>query len=376
MKKHFLPLTYVVLILSAFFSSCSSDDSTNDDQDTFIVDGKLIIESVSATTIKVSYDGINRNKLNYGIRKVGEEIFVEKSVNTDGTSISELIPAQTYEVTLLVKGDPDFKSEIKKVTTQPFSSFEDQSTKVRPRGELFYSEIGFNHQLKTDVFNETATLNFFFVNKDDESDKKAITHVYTNGNLGFETPKDWGSEPYEELRYYYLCYQVDGGEIKKIVSPEFPEKNITFVVYNPEPHISEVKSIEKIDNCSGNTYYKLDFKGFFMNTLDVEFFNQRYFKNSTAFITRDDDNSEFILNQENAGCRKYNRIVLKEEVYLDPEDTFGMYRLHTSKHITIQQIESVTPDFKFTTGDYKIRIVFSNDAGDFYDTNTFSFTIP
>ncbi|WP_271785271.1 hypothetical protein, partial [Aquimarina algiphila] len=307
MKKQFLNSTTLLIVFSLLFYSCSSsDDSSPEDQGGVTIDGKLIIKRVDANTVVLEYDGTSANKLSYGIRKTGEQTFEKKSVSSVETHITELIPAQQYEVTLLATGDTDFKSEIKTVITQPFNTFEDQSTKVEPLGELFYSEIGFNHQLKTDVFNENANLKFFFVHKDNENEKIESVHTYTNGILTFEAPKDWGSEPYEELRYYYLSYQVDGGDITKISQPEFPESYITFVVYNPTPHITKVESIEKIENCGGNTYYKLKFDGFFINNLDFELRNHRYFKSSTAFITRDDDNTEFIIDEGRiSGCQYY-----------------------------------------------------------------------
>ncbi|WP_271729877.1 hypothetical protein [Aquimarina algiphila] len=378
MKKQFLNSTTLLIVFSLLFYSCSSsDDSSPEDQGGVTIDGKLIVKRVDANTIVLEYDGTSANKLSYGIRKAGEQTFEKKIVNSVETHITELTPAQQYEVTLLATGDTDFKSEIKTVITQPFNTFEDQSTKVRRYGELFYSEIGFKHQLKTDVFNENANLKFFFVHKDNENEKVESVHTYTNGILSFEAPKDWGSEPYEELRYYYLSYQVDGGDIIKISEPETPENYITFVMYNPTPHITEVESIEKIDNCGGNTYYNLKFNGFFHSTIFAEFYIHREFKKSTAFITRDDDNTEFIIDEGRiSGCQYYNRNFVKEEIYLDPKQPIGMNRLHTNKHISIQQLESTTTDAKFTSGSYKIRIVFSNDAGDFYDTNTFSFTLP
>lgn len=376
MKKQLLRTIIVLFSISLFFYSCSTDDSIKN-QNEPKVDGELLIKKTGANTIILEYNGTSEPRLKYGIRKAGEQTFEEKTLSSSvETSINQLIPAQRYEVTLLLAGNPDFKSEIKTVTTQPFNTFEDQSTKVRRYIELSYSEIGFKHQLKTDVFNENANLTFFFVNKDNENDKIKTAHTYTDGILNFEAPKGWGSEPYEELRYYYLCYQIDGGEITKISAPETLEKNITFVVFNPTPQITEVKSIKKIDNCGGNTYYNLKFNGFFMNRLEFEFNSHRFFENSTAFITRDDDNTEYILTEESNGCRHYNRSVVKEHLGINPSDSNGMHRFHTSKYVSIQKLESTTPDFKFTTGDYKIRIVFSNDAGDFYETNTFPFTLP
>ncbi len=364
-----LQKTFLVIIFMTTLLSCSSDDG--DDGSTSTINGDIEITKLSATTVTFGFEGIFSGDIKYGLRKEGETDFKEIAYESTGNSIIDLLPAQKYELTILLDGNDQNDKKIS-FTTPPFNFAKDVNSKIVTSNlNVFYSEKGFVHKLEPDVYNKDAVLTFLLIAEGDQKQIK-LTHTYSDNKINFTIPESSiVDEPYEEFRLFHLAYQIANGEVIKMTANNEPDVNVSFYVFNPTPIITGIEPIET-ETCSGNKNYKLKLNGHFMSTWPFE--EQVYYKllNSQVVITRDDDNTEIILNQEDLGCTSYSRYFVKEEASV----SFSFIKLHTDKHILIKYPESTVLDSKFTTGEYKIKITFSNDNGAFYETNNFSFTLP
>jgi len=363
---------FLIITLSSILFSCSSDsDEAASEPD---LQGDLKINTIDATKVSFDFDGNLIDLINsgygYGIRKEGESVFTKIPFSIGETIANDLVPAQQYELAILLN-ENIFENKLVAFSTPPFDSIQDVNSKINPGLNTFYSEKGFAHSLKTDVFNTDANLVFFLVDEEDESKKIELTHTYLDGAINFTIPEVAVSdEPYEEFKKYHLAYQLDGKEIIKIDGFDVGT-NFTFFVFNPTPVITEVESI-KTENCKGNNSYRLRLKGHLFSSWPFEQQVYYNFLTSTAVITRDDDNTKIILEEETLDCIQYNRFFVKEEASV----AFSFIKLHTDKNIIIKYPESTIENAKFTTGNYKIKITFNRGVDDFYETNEFPFTLP
>ncbi|WP_378187308.1 hypothetical protein ACE939_03035 [Aquimarina sp. W85] len=361
----------LILIMTSIAFSCSND--SDEDTNGATIQGDLKIENIKATLVSYSFEGtlsgISSSDYKLGLRKEGEDTFEEIFLTTSIQFLYDLTPAQRYELAIIKDGKVYDNKSIK-FSTLPFNTIEDLNSKIKPDGHYFYSERGFTHKLKSDVLNKDANIKFFFVEENGDS-SLALSHNFVDGTINFTVPEDAVSnEPYEEYKIYHLAYQLGDTEIVKI-NKEDSDVSLTFYVFNPTPIITQVNSITT-ENCLGNKTYALSFKGHFFSSWPFEEQVYYNYKNSTAIITRDDDNTEIMLEKERLDCIEYNKFFSKEEASI----SFSLVKLHTDKTIYIRHPETTIENNKFTSGNYKIRITFNNGADDFKETNTFPFTLP
>lgn len=376
--KHYYKNTLLIWGILFISGSCS------DNSDPFIpeVNGDITVNQIQAEKAQVKLNGsANTESFNFAVRKKGETNFTKVPSSSSSlfeAELSDLIPAQDYELTILADEIPNLNFEIIEFTTPPFNTIEDQNSKILNRKFNYYSERGFEHKLLPDTYNENANIAYYLIAINDESEIIELSHSFVDGLINFTIPDNLLSyESYEEVKDYYLAFSLNGGILHKIVFQEVFETFINFeghiswIVFNPEPKITGVDYIKE-ELCSGETQYELSFSGYFFNKL-FEGSTNYFFNTSTAVITRLDDQSEILMNEERLQCIVYERLTNKDQV----TSPFGWNYLHLHKKLLIRYPDTNTGGAKFTSGDYKIKITFSSiDTGDFFETNEFEFTLP
>ncbi len=372
MKKVNLFRIVVLLQICCLAYACSSDDGNDGVNSDFDTNAQLSLVEVNATSVEVNLDRSSIANMGIGIRKQGETSFQlvsEYGAFGDTGAFDALEPAQNYEMTLLIKGLDKFPFEILKFTTLPFNVINSNNSEIRTYN--IFSEKGFVHEFTPDTFNDKADLKFYFVDEADPTVKKELKHQFIDNKITFTVPENSVSDtPYEEFHNYNLGYQVGNGDLEFITTTSNSEDlKLVYTVFNPNPQITELRSIESLSGCGSNGGYELNFRGHFFSSFDSV---DTYYEKSTAIITRIDDGSEFIIQEESFDCLSYDRLWLKDLI----EMPSGMVKKHTDKLIRIGHPRGTTPGAVFDSGDYKIKITFSKDVDDFFETNDFSFTLP
>jgi hypothetical protein len=344
-------------------SSCSSDDSEGPVQ--FDANAKLEIVKVNATSVNLNYSTNSFSNLAVGIRKEGETEFgLRTGYNTNNFTRDGLEPAQKYEMTLLVSGSDELKFDIIKFTTLPFDE---------AKGLTFhlYSERGYVHEIEPDVYNADASIKFYLIGESDPNIKIELPYTMTDGKIKFEIPNSTLSdEPYQEYQNYNFGYQVGEGSILLAPIPNRASiENIVISVFNKKPYIESIVGNDR-RSCQNTPIYDLRFKGTFFS-----FFNSaRYpFEQTKAVITRIDNGTQFIMDEESIECKTYER-------FSSPDFKLptGIIKNHTNRTVHIKYPKSTQPNTMFAPGDYKIKVTFSNQGNgpdDFYETNEFLFTL-
>lgn len=354
---------YCVILVLCCIASCS--DENDDINPTFDSNSTFTIENVTTSTIKLKYSGTTLNALQYGIRKVGTQEFKAYDTFQD---ITDLEPAQEYEITLMVSDTKELPFEIIKFITPPFDyiTTEEDSSILR---RTSYSEQNFKHELTPNITSDLSQTKFFWISTTDITRQFQLSYSVTNGKIVFTAPKgSILSTPYQEYHIYYLAYQINNSEIQPF-KQNFSGllEDAFFVVFNTTPQITETVYI-KNSLCQGNKIYELSFQGYFFN-------NQKH-PSSTAIITRLDDGLEIILTEDIDGisenCREFDRYLTLNSFDDSPA---GLERLHYNTLVGIKLQETLTGNSKFTTGDYKIKLTFSNGKDDFFETNEYPFTL-
>ena len=378
MKNLFQNLTLVVLVVLTFVSCSSSDEP-------FIltVEGEIFMEQIQAERASARLNGsANSEDFYFAIREKGVTNFAR--INSSGSSLFEveltgLVPAQEYELTILADENPNLNFEIVEFMTPPFNTMEDQNSTISNRRYNYYSEVGFEHQLQPDTYNENANIEYYLIGVQNENEVLPLSHTYTNGLITFTIPNDLLSdEPYEEIKDYYLGYSIREGEVHKIPFQEiFPntvvfDGYISLIVFNPQPQITGVEYVRE-ETCSAEKQYELNFSGYFFNKL-FEGSTNYYFDNAIAVVTRVGSQSEILIEEQVLQCIVFDRLTNTDQV----TSSFGFNYLHLHKNLLIEYPDTNTGDVVFTSGDYKIKITFSSsaDPSAFAETNDFEFTLP
>ncbi len=361
-------LIFIIALLS-YACSSDSDNGSNDEGGpaTFDQNATISIGTVEASRVKLNFSGTSNN-LNFGLRKSGEQDFVKIDFTND--FIPNLEPAQEYEVTLLVNGLIELPFSVLKFTTAPLDFFSSiNSDKV---GNNIYSEIGFEHELGIGFTDENTSsdlsnpFKLFLISTSDAARKIELTTTITDGKIMFKIPEEaLSSSVYEAIHDYNIRYEVNEvfGLVKELQNEG---RDLVFSVLNPKPYIEEV--VVGTDICETVDRYVLRLTGNFLNNVFPT--RNYYFLNSTLIITRVDDNSTITLEEKQEGCIEFVRNLGQGEL------PSGLVGIHTAIRGKIAYPETNTAMVKFTTGDYKMKITFSNAEGDFYETNEYEFTLP
>lgn len=367
-SKQLFKIPVLMAFMASFLFSCSSDSG---DTDIPPFQGDIEIKQVMANKVTIRLNGSTTSGISYGVREEGESAYIKTPTSLGEVVINDLLPATKYELTLFANEVPDFTYKVIKFTTPPFNTIEDKNSKIPNRVFNYYSEKGFKHSLRPDVFNENANIKFFFIDQEDSNKTIELTYTYANGLINFTVPENSiSSEPYQEVKGYYLGYKLGNENIEKLNYENDLNAFITFAVFNPDPKITGVNYIKE-DRCSGKKEYRLNFSGYFFSNLFEDRYNY-YFDTSTIFITRLDDQSEIVLQEKSIDCITYYRSVNSNIV-----SPFGLNYLHIVKTIELHYPDIDASGVKFTKGDYKMKITFSsNEVNNFYETNTFLFTLP
>lgn len=356
--------TLSILVSIHLFLSCSKDEEPAPQ---FEEGAHIIVDNIKATSVELSLTGGPPHGFSaqYLVRKKGETDF--EAFEYRGRINVSVEPGFIYEVTMKVSGIDGYPLGMVEFVTPPFDyittfNSEDGILKVN-------SEVNFKHELTVNISNVPSGLSLSLVNIDDLSKVIQLNDLTVNsGQISFTIPDETLSDdPYQYYQGFYLQYNVQ--EYKGYVNVEEifgKDTPIIFYVQNPKPHIENIQIYEDV-KCNLPSY-RLSMVGYF---LGGQFDNSLYkIDNYVAIITRIDNGSEIIID-ESTECISFEKYFRYS--YISHETSLKTIHELRSIYITHPKID--TEEVKFTTGDYKIKITFSNEEGDYYETNEFKFTL-
>lgn len=386
MKSTLIKRVFTIIIVALCFS-CSKDSEDNDE---VVVEydkqSQLHITDVATNYAKFAIEATRyMSLLSVGLREKGQgeftiiDLLPELHHSSDTNTwmqfgVSPNLKVNTiYEVTILVEGlNGQTPFQIKEFRTPPFDYLHNFNSKQR--GSYVWSTTKFYHEAEIALLNgdfDENILNnmeFFLEATTDSSDKYNIDYTYENGKLKFIMPEDiLSSENYIEYKDFYLKYSIDNAEMEMSKSGTANE-NLIFTVFNSKPHFEKLAFVEK-KSCKGLPSYELTFVGNFMNVFKSFNDGLYYFEKSTLIITRVDNGDQTILSEDGSQCISFKRHPRSG----NNSTSSDLPKLHLSGTLDLNHIETTEGIFKFTTGEYTVKLTFSNENGDFYETEEFTF---
>src|SRR5690606_8130400 len=302
MKLKTLHLNLIFIATVFMFIACSSDNDEEYLKLKYNENAKITIKEVKANSILVEFDGEILNSQSWYIfREKGTTEFTKITAGYHPLKAIELSPATAYEMTVIIDKLEGYPFEFIEFSTPAF----DYVTEFNSITSNFavYSEKGFHHVLETDNPNIPDNLKLNLVNIEDESKSFEVKDLNIDGNIVSFTIPDEAvkDEPYEYAHQYFLQYKVDEN-VHSVKGYFNREENYKFYVQNTNPYITSVNRFE--GNFEESTSFELNFNGYLMSQFEEV---ESYFETSIAIITRLDDGSQIIIEENEEGPAQYFR---------------------------------------------------------------------